>query len=206
MSQEVQQGLVEIAADHGLLLFSDEVYRGLEYEPADRLPAACDLYDNAISLGVMSKTYGLAGLRIGWVATRNPQLLESMLAIKDYTTICNSAPSELLATIALRHRDKLVTRNLSIIGENLKLLNEFFARHEEIFEWLPPRAGPIAFPRLRLPRSIDAFCLELVEHEGVMLVPGTNFDDDQNHFRIGFGRRNMPEALERLEHFVEKRL
>jgi aspartate/methionine/tyrosine aminotransferase len=206
MSRTIQQQLVQIASDHNLLLFFDEVYRGLEYDPADLLPAACDLYDNAISLGVMSKTYGLAGLRIGWVATRNPQILDSMLAVKDYTTICNSAPSELLATVALRHRDKLVARNLSIIRENLTLLGGFFARYEEIFDWVPPRAGPIAFPRLKLQRAIEAFCLELVEQEGVMLVPGTNFDDDQSHFRIGFGRRNMPEALDRFERFVERQV
>lgn len=204
MDRTVQQQLMQIASDHDLLLFSDEVYRGLEYDLTDRLPAACDLYDNAISLGVMSKTYGLAGLRIGWVATRNPKVLESMLAVKDYTTICNSAPSELLATLALRHRDKVAARNLSIIRENLGLVSEFFDRHGDIFDWVPPRAGPIAFPRLKLERSIDEFCLELVEQEGVMLVPGSNFDDDQNHFRIGFGRKNMPEALDRFEHFVEK--
>jgi aspartate/methionine/tyrosine aminotransferase len=91
-------------------LFSDEVYRGLEYDPADRLPAACDLYENAVSLGVLSKTYGLPGLRIGWIATHNRDLYERMAAFKDYLSICNSAPSEFLAIVATRHAEALAAR------------------------------------------------------------------------------------------------
>jgi len=88
--------LNRIALDRGLVLFCDEVYRELEYDPADRLPAACDVNPGAVSLGVMSKTYGLAGLRIGWIATHRAEILNRIATLKDYTTICNSAPSELL--------------------------------------------------------------------------------------------------------------
>ncbi len=204
MSHAAQQQLIDIARRHNLLLFSDEVYRGLEYDPADRLPAAADLYENAVSLGVMSKTYGLAGLRIGWVATQNRDLYRQMLAFKDYTTICNSAPGEFLATLALRHRDRLVARNLGIIRHNLALLNNFFARHADAFDWQPPRAGSIAFPRLRLVQPVAEFCAELVEQQGVLLAPANQFDFDGNHFRVGFGRKNMPDALQRLDAFVSR--
>jgi aspartate/methionine/tyrosine aminotransferase len=190
--------VVEIARAHGVILFSDEVYRESEYAVGQRLPAACDLDENAVSLGVMSKTYGLAGLRIGWVATHNAEVYERMAALKDYTTICNSAPSEFLAEIALRHREKLIERNVGIIERNLALLDRFFARHEDTFAWQRPQAGPIAFPRL-LNGSVESFCDQLVRQDGVLLLPGTVFDDHENHFRIGFGRRNMPEALRRLE-------
>jgi len=94
--------ILDLARDQQLLVFSDEVYRGLEYNAADRLPAACDRYENAVSLGVMSKTYGLAGLRIGWIVTRNREVYRRMSAMKDYLSICNSAPSEFLAAVALR--------------------------------------------------------------------------------------------------------
>jgi aspartate/methionine/tyrosine aminotransferase len=149
----------------------------------------------------MSKTYGLPGLRIGWIATHNADLYERMAALKDYTTICNSAPSEFLAELALRHRARLAARNLDIIVRNLKALDGFFAQYSEEFGWIRPGAGPIAFPKL-LRGDVSEFCHELVTRAGVLLLPGPLFDDEGNHFRIGFGRANMPEALERLEGFL----
>lgn len=192
----------DIAQSNGLLLFSDEVYRESEYEVENRLPAACDVGEHAVSLGVMSKTYGLAGLRIGWIATHNQQVYAKMAALKDYTTICNSAPSEFLAEVALRQREKLVERNLQIITHNLPLLDDFFACHTDRFVWQKPKAGSIAFPRL-IGHDIEQFCDTLVKTTGVLLLPGTLYDDQDNHFRIGFGRKNMPEAVSRLEKFLQ---
>ncbi len=206
MNAAKQRELVEIAREHNLLLFSDEVYRELEYDTADRLPAACDLYENAVSLGVMSKTYGLAGLRIGWVASRNRSILERMVAYKDYLSMCNSAPSEFLATLALRHRESLTARNLEIIGQNLPILDSFFERHSPIFNWRRPKAGTIAFPSLKTGQPVEDFCLDLVDRTGVLLIPGSLFDYGNRHFRIGFARRNMPEALARLEEYLAARI
>lgn len=197
------EAVIDMARRHGLWIFSDEVYRGLEYDAADRLPAACDAYEKAVSLGVLSKTYGLAGLRIGWVATRDRDLLGRLAAFKDYLTICNSAPSEFLARIALRHGSAIAARNLSIISANLELLDAFFARQAERFSWQRPRAGPIAFPALR-EGDIEAFCHRLVEEAQVLLVPGTVYDTPGPHFRIGFGRGNMPQALDQLESFLTR--
>jgi aspartate/methionine/tyrosine aminotransferase len=197
--------LNRIAQEHGIPLFSDEVYREAEHRPEDRLPSACDVSESAVSLGVMSKTYGLPGLRIGWIATHNQPLLDKMAALKDYTTICNSAPSEFLAELALRHRQTLVRRNLGIILDNLSRLDEFFARHSERFVWRRPKAGPIAFPRL-LGGDVEAFCHDLVTRAGVLLLPGTIYDDPGNHFRIGFGRQNLSEGLERLEAYLSHSL
>lgn len=194
--------LHEIAYEHNVILFSDEVYRESEYDIAARLPSACDVNDTAVSLGVMSKTYGLPGLRIGWIATHNTRVYERMAALKDYTTICSSAPSEFLAELALRHRGKLAARNVEIIKRNLQHLDPFFARRADQFEWIRPKAGPIAFPKLKR-GSVDEFCHALITRAGVLLLPGTLFDDTGNHFRIGFGRKNLPEALARLEEFLE---
>lgn len=195
--------LQRIARGGGVHLFCDEVYRESEHDPALRLPAACDLYEKAISLGVLSKSYGLAGLRIGWIATHDPQVYARMASLKDYTTICNSAPSEFLAGVALRNRELLVSRNLGIILRNLEILDSFFARHPERFVWKRPLAGPIAFPRL-LGEEVESFCDRLVSQAGVLLLPGTMYDHDGNHFRIGFGRRNLPQALERVEAFLDQ--
>ena len=201
MPPDVFQEIARICRDKGIILFSDEVYRESEYRQEDRLPAACDLAEHTVSLGVMSKTYGLAGLRIGWIATQNADVYGRMAALKDYTTICNSAPSEFLAELALRHREKLVARNLGIITSNLSLLDQFFVRHPDRFAWQRPQAGSIGFPRL-IGEDINDFCKDLVEKTGVLLLPGTLYEDQGNHFRIGFGRKNFPDALTRFEDYL----
>jgi aspartate/methionine/tyrosine aminotransferase len=201
MDRAAYAAINEIANAHGAILFSDEVYRESEYDPNDRLPSACEINPSAISLGVMSKTYGLPGLRIGWAATQNKELYNKLATLKDYTTICNSAPSEFLSEVALRHRQKLIDRNLGIIKRNIDLLDGFFARHADRFRWQKPRAGSIAFPQM-IGGEIESFCDQLVRAKGVLLLPGALFGDDQNHFRIGFGRSNMPQALEKLEEFL----
>ncbi|MEE4377729.1 MAG: aminotransferase class I/II-fold pyridoxal phosphate-dependent enzyme [Candidatus Competibacteraceae bacterium] len=197
------QELSALSERHGFILFSDEVYRGLEFDSTDRLPAIADINERAVSLGVMSKAYGLAGLRIGWIATRNDRLFGKLAAFKDYTTICNSAPSEFLATLALRHGVKIIERNLQIIRDNLNRLNLFFSAHGELFKWHSPKAGSIAFPML-LQGKVDKFCADLVEKAGVLLLPGTLYGDEYNAFRIGFGRKNLPESLERFEQYLRK--
>ncbi len=201
MTRPEHDAVHEFARENNLLLFSDEVYRESEYDSAMRLPAGCDYGEHAVSLGVTSKTYGLAGLRIGWIATRNKKIYEKMASLKDYTTICNSAPSEFLAEVAMRNRQKLVERNLGIIKENLAVMDEFFARHTDLFSWVRPQAGSMAFPRY-LRGDVEEFCDELVKRAGVLLLPGSMYDDARNHFRLGLGRKNLPEAVERLEAFL----
>ncbi len=196
--------LSQLSDELGFIIFSDEVYRGLEYNKTHQLPAFADLNERSISLGVMSKTYGLAGLRIGWIATKNKKLFRLMAEFKDYTTICNSAPSEFLATLALKHRKSIVERNLGIIISNLNALNTFFHKYEEIFDWSEPIAGPIAFPRYK-GNSIELFCKQLIEESGVLLLPGTLYKNEYNFFRIGFGRSNMINCLNKLEDFLKKR-
>ncbi len=201
-TSEFMHELSVLSERHGFVIFSDEVYRGLELDRTDRLPAFADVNDRAVSLGVMSKTYGLAGLRIGWIATRNDQLFRELAAFKDYTTICNSAPSEFLATLALRHAEAIVERNLQIIRGNLNRLDLFFGAHAELFAWHRPKAGSIAFPML-LRGTVDAFCADLVNKKGVLLLPGTLYGSGFNSFRIGFGRRNLPDSLERFEEYIQ---
>ncbi len=193
--------LSELSERHGFIVFSDEVYRGLEQDPANRLPAFADVNERAVSLGVMSKAYGLAGLRIGWIASRNAKLFNELAAFKDYTTICNSAPSEFLAALALRHADTIVGRNLKIISDNLDRLDRFFASHAERFTWHRPRAGSIAFPML-MGEPVEMFCEDLVRKQGVLLLPGNLYSPGFNSFRIGFGRKNLPEALERFDAYL----
>jgi aspartate/methionine/tyrosine aminotransferase len=199
--------LVAIAAESGAFLLLDEVYRGLEFDPADRLPTGADALPSGVSLGVMSKAYALAGLRIGWLATRDRELLRRLAGFKDYTTICSSAPSEILAIIALRARDRVLDRSRAIIAANLERVDAFFDDWADRFSWVRPRAGSIGFPRLTVPGIwIDDWAAGLVEETGVLLLPGSQFGFPGNHFRLGFGRSDLPEAIDRLEGYAEKTL
>ncbi len=196
--------VVEIAEEGNAYLFSDESYRLLEYDPTQCLAAAIESSPKGISLGVLSKTFALAGLRIGWIATQDREILRRAAAFKDYLSICNSAPSEILGLIALQAKDTIVKRSLEIIRNNLILLDQFFAEQSQLFRWNRPQAGSIAFPQLITGQAIEEFTEALVKQEGVLLLPGTVYDHPGNHFRVGFGRKNMPLALERLERFVDK--
>jgi len=200
-------GLLAIAEEAGAALVLDEVYRELEFDPSRRLPAAVEASSRGVSVGVMSKSYAMAGLRIGWLASHDRDLLARCAAFKDYTTICSSAPSEVLALIGLRARDVVLARSRGIVEANLERLDAFFEDWGDRFTWVRPKAGSIGFPRLTAPGvDIDTWAASLVEAEGVLLLPGSQFGVGGNHFRIGFGRTDLPVALDRLEAFAERTL
>src|SRR5215213_7940110 len=193
-------------SSRGIRLVGDEVYRFLEHDGAATLPAAADLDARAVSIGVMSKTFAMAGLRIGWLATRDRAVLDRCARLKDYTTICSSAPSEVLALIGLRARDRVIERSREIVASNLALLDDFFERRADAFTWVRPRGGSTGFPRLvtggPAGTSADAFAARLVDATGVLVLPSSTFGFDDAHFRIGLGRTDLPAALEKLEAFV----
>ena len=199
--------VVALAEETGAHLLVDEVYRFLEFDEGDRLPAGADVTARGISLGVMSKSFAMPGLRIGWLATRDRDLLARCAAFKDYTTICSSAPSEVLALIGLRARETVLGRSRRIVDDNLVSLDTFFEAWSDRFAWVRPRAGSVGFPRLTVPGvSIDDWAAGLVEAEGVLLLPASQFVYGGNHFRLGFGRTDLPTALERLERHAERTL
>jgi aspartate/methionine/tyrosine aminotransferase len=185
----------------GPRVFVDEVYRFLEHEPRDLLPAAADL--GGVSLGVMSKTFALPGIRIGWLATRDKELRERIVEFKHYLTICSAGPSEILATIALRARDAVLSRSRRIVEANLPILDDFIARNDG-FSWTRPRGGTIGLIELA-EGDVDAIAREVADTEGVMILPASVFDWPANAFRVGYARAGMPEALARFERFVRGR-
>lgn len=202
ISTAALERIVDVCRERGILLFSDEVYRFLERDGAELLPAAASLYDNAVSLGVMSKTFALAGVRIGWIATRNRELLRKSMTVKDYTTICSSAPSEILSLIALRAKERIVERSRSIIDANLPALRAFMQRHAAHLSWTPPRAGSTCFPRFRSDVDAERAAELFIDRAGVAIVPGGRFQYDRAHFRVGLGRVDMAEALERIDPLI----
>ncbi len=201
LSRDSYDRLLEITRAHGARLFMDEVYRFLEFDEAERLPAAVDMSDTALSLGVTSKAFALAGLRIGWIATHDRALLARIAALKDYTTICSSAPSEILALVALRKRERVLARSRSILAENIAHVDRFMTAHADRFRWVRPHGASVGFPELL--GDIDRFADELVRREGVLLLPGSQFGYPGNHFRLGFGRTDLPVALRALERFLD---
>lgn len=205
MDRERFEALIQTCRRHGLVLFSDEVYRFMEHDPARALPPAVDLYERAVSLGVLSKSFGLAGLRVGYAASRDTALLGAMAEVKDYLSICGAAPSEFLAALAIRRRDKILARTRGIVLANARLLHDFFTRFEDLLRHERPAGGPICFPRLRGLSDAEPFSRRLLSATGVLLLPGAAYGPDwAAHVRIGFGRANFAEGLELLAGHLER--
>jgi len=202
-SKAEQKAVIELARKNNILIFCDEVYRELEHQPQYAIPAFADLYENAVSLGVLSKSYGLPGLRIGWLASKNQKVLDKVATLKDYTTICNAAPSEFLAEVALRNRKTILARNLQIIEENLPLYDRFFEKYADLFSWFKPNAGPIGFVKMHFSKDDMTFAQKALKEQQVLLLPGMVYDYP-GFFRIGFGRKGIAEALGQFEEFLKR--
>ena len=189
--------LIGLARRYDLWLFCDEIYRGLEFGPT--IPSAADLYEKAIVLSGLSKTYGLPGLRAGWVVIRNAKLRDELINWKHYTTICPAAPTEFLARKALLVKDKLAARSKAIIQQNLNLCEAFFNRFQDQFIWRRPQAGSVAFVELNLSQigfdSATSYCHHLAQNHGMVLLPGKCLGFEDNFVRFGLGRSNFEVAL-----------
>ncbi|MEU4094215.1 aminotransferase class I/II-fold pyridoxal phosphate-dependent enzyme [Streptomyces sp. NPDC026673] len=202
--------LAALCDERGIHLFSDEVYRGLERDPARTLPQAADLSERALSLNVTSKSLGLPGLRIGWIACRDREVLSRLERAKHYTTICNAAPSEVLARIALKARDRILERNRALIAANLPLFDAFFAEFDDLFAWRVPDGGCVAYPRYLGADGVERFCTELVEQAGVLLLPASVYRSEltatpPDRFRVGIGRRDPGPGLEAFAAWLRAR-
>lgn len=202
--------LAELCDERGIHLFSDEVFRGVELDPSRTLPQAADLSERALSLNVTSKSLGLPGLRIGWITCRDRELRSRLERAKHYTTICNSAPSEVLARIGIKARTQLLERSRAIIAANLPAFEAFFAEFEDLFEWRAPDGGCVAFPRYLGPDGVEDFCRRLVTETGVLLLPASIYRSDltdtpTDRFRIGIGRADPQPALEVFTAWLQAR-
>ncbi|NQU29381.1 MAG: aminotransferase class I/II-fold pyridoxal phosphate-dependent enzyme [Anaerolineae bacterium] len=203
--QDEFDALIKMLRKKGIFLLSDEMYRFLEVDPGATLTSACSTYERAFSLFGMSKTFGLAGLRIGWIATRHQPTLAQMRELKDYTTICSSAPSEILSIIALQNKEAIIADQNARVGRNLALLEKFMTNYAHLFRWNRPRGGSICFPRMVGVGSTLAFADLLVEEAGIMIAPSHVFDYGNQHFRIGFGRENFGEVLDVFGEYLDKK-
>jgi len=195
------QQLIELVRKHNIYLFSDEMYHHLNLEGPLLSPVA-DLYEKGISLWGTSKSFGLAGLRIGWLVSRDTEFLRKVLAFKDYLSICSSAPGEILALIALSHPEKFIQPNLEKIKSNIALFRKFAEEHTFIEKFIPPKAGSTAFVKINCPGSALDFSNQLVKDTGIMTLPAEMFEYSGPYLRIGFGRSVFPLILERLSDYL----
>lgn len=203
LSPEQFKAVIDYARKTGALLLVDEVYRRLEHN-SHSLPSVSELYENGIALDVLSKHSGLAGLRIGWLASKRADLLDKVALVKDYNSICASAPSEFLAELAVKNLNTIAAKNRALVNKNLALAGDFFSRRPDFAEWIAPEGGSIAFPRLTAGKDAGALAEKLVAEAGVLILPGKLYGYNNSHFRLGYGRANFPEALSELEAWLKK--
>lgn len=196
--------IVNLARERDVFVFSDEMYHLLERQSQDTLTPLCEVYDRGVSLWGMAKTFALAGLRLGWIVCKQKELMREIIGYKDYLTICSSAPSEVLALIALRHKDLIVAQNKEKILRNVYLFEEFCNGNRHIFSFSPPDAGSTAFVKLLINEPSLTFSENLVKKTGIMTLPSEMFEYGSQHLRIGFGRKSMGEILPVFHDYLRK--
>ena len=201
-TQDQLNELGKISEQHDLILFCDEMYFDLVHSGTQPISSAADVTKNAVVLSGLSKTYGLPGLRTGWLVIQDEKLRENIINWKFYTSICASAPSEFLALAALKVRNQLRDRSIAQIEHNLGLAASFFARWPDLFIWRKPMAGSITLVGMNVP-SVSDFAIQLAEKAGVLILPAITLGSDDQHMRMGFGRAAFGEALEKFEAYLK---
>jgi len=199
------KAISDIAADVDAWIISDEIYQGAELEPK-RTPSMFGLSDKAIITNSMSKAYGLPGLRLGWILTSAEPHIKEMWAYSDYTTICPGKLSDLLATIALQPemRERILGRTAGIVKKNWNILKDWLDERSDIFEYTPPQAAAICFPRHNLPISSLELVGRLLREKSLLIIPGEHFGMEK-YLRIGFGydSEKLKEGLFRLDELIQ---
>ena len=203
--------LVAVVAKHGAFLLSDEIYRGLEWD-GPLSATAIDHYERAIVTNSLTKTLGLCGLRLGWLATHDKEVRDRSFAVHRYAVMVTNVLGERLASAALApERFPALLEAGKITGRRNRQLIDEWIQTNPLFSWLPPDGGYISFVKFHAPLSSWDICMELLEPPyRTYLVPGScyheRFDD---HIRLGFGgksARQVPEALARLEQYCQDKL
>jgi aspartate/methionine/tyrosine aminotransferase len=178
--------LASLAEDKHIHVLVDETYRDMVF--GVQLPLAAEYSPRIISVSSLSKTYGLPGIRTGWIICRDSQLLETFLAAKEQIHICGPVLDEELAYRYLLHRDRHFENIRTDIAEKFEIVKSWMHQQNE-WEWVEPQGGCVCFPRLRQPEMIDLkkFYHLLLEKHGTYVGPGHWFEMPDHYMRIGFG-------------------
>jgi len=201
--------LITLARTDGIYILCDEVYRGVELDPNLQMPQIADVYERGISLNVLSKAYGLPGLRIGWLASPDRDVLQRVERYKHYLSICNAAPAERLGMIALASREQIFARNRALLRRNLTAFEALLADFPGLIDFSAPEGGCVAYPRYTGPGTVETFCADLIENHGILLLPAALYRSDlgatpNDRFRIGLGRdRAVADGITALRRYFE---
>ena len=198
--------IIELADAHGIYILSDEVYRLLEHEPRDRLPAMADAYSRGLSCVTLSKPWGACGVTIGWLAFQDLSIRQRLVDVQYFGSACPSRASELQALMVLRASEAILAKNLNLIRRNFVLLEALMGKHAQWLEWVRPTAGAIAFVRFKGPLSSNELGEQLAA-VGIGIKPAYCFTDvvtkEKDYFRVGYGEESTPAALAALDAFLE---
>ena len=202
MSEEILKEIIEIAKSADAWILCDEVYRHLTQEDSYS-PSIADLYEKGISVGSMSKVFSLAGLRLGWIATHDTKAIKSFLSHRDYNLISCGMIDEMIASIALKNKDKLLKRNLTIVRENLEILDNW-VKQEKHVNYIKPKAGTTALIYYELDIPSVQFCEEMYKTTGAFVTPGDCFEMPQS-MRIGYayGKQDLINGLKAISEFIK---
>ena len=209
LDEDRYHALIALARKYGIYILHDEIFHGLGPTGTKHLPFIADIYERGLSLGVMSKSYGLPGLRVGWIACQDKALLSQMERMKHYLSICNSGPSEKLAIIALKNKQRLLARNNAIIDQNWPLWEAFFAKHDGLFTCQRPDGSCMGFAHYKGSDGVENFTKNLVEEAGVLLLPSSIYQSQcgpspRNYFRFGYGRTNLSDGLAVMDDYLSQ--
>ncbi|MFX1605613.1 MAG: aminotransferase class I/II-fold pyridoxal phosphate-dependent enzyme [Promethearchaeota archaeon] len=206
LSKEDLKTIVDIAAEYDAWVISDEIYRGAELK-GEKAPSAQGIYDKVLVTSSLSKTYGLPGLRLGWVVCPSPQVAHELWTYTDYTTICPSVTSDWLATLALQPeiQANIERRTRQVVSENWAIMEKWIASHSDLMSATAPEAAAICFIKLRDGIDSSELALSLMEEKSVLIAPGEHFEMP-GFLRIGFGSKKeyLETALERISEFLER--
>ncbi len=211
LTETQKQQVLQIAKTFNCYLLCDDVtqpmvHKSAHHNKGDSVNLSHHFldYENTIVVSVLSKSFGLAGVRLGWVVSRNTPLLEQLIAFKTYGSICTSAVDEYLAEIALTHAQPIIANNLAIIEQNKACLTPFLEQHGDIFSCALPQAGFLAVMQIKTDKPLEHWLHELLDQSGVLLLPTHLFGLSSDAVRLGLGQKNFGDGLQAISKFVQK--
>ena len=202
LTYKEMETIVHICQEHDLYLISDEAYRFLRLDESCTDASFADLYDRSIVLESFSKTFAAPGLRLGWIAVKDPDLRNKLLAYRHFTSTCTNLPCQWIAGELLNKQNEIIARNNAIVKKNAALLEPFIERHRDLFSYVPPKGATMTYVRLRDGLSASTFCQKLLEETGILIIPSSVLEDSDKYLRIGLCRESFPECLQILEKYL----
>lgn len=203
IDSDLAEQILSLAKQHSCYILADDVSQASNYHELALSHRLLD-YDKAVVVSVMSKSFGLAGLRIGWAISKNEDLLLQLLAIKSDSSICCSAIDEAVAELAFKQSGRIIKPNNHLIKANIALFQKFVNEHQNLFHWQPPQAGMLAIVEVKNVTSIELWAKDLAKNTGILILPATLFGLSGSYFRLGLGKNNFKYLLTQLSAFLKQ--